>query len=191
MLAVIVAIFGVFSLYWFSGGPDFGARYWYLMVIPLVALTVRGIQFLETTFQNATAGSTNQTTRVMAAVLSLSMLALINFFPWRAIDKYYHYLGMRPDIRYLDQKHDFGKSIVLIRGNSHPDYQSAWVYNPSDPYADAPIYAWDQNPQVRAQVLRAYPDRPIWIVNGPTITRGGFQVLAGPLSARDFAPQGS
>ena len=191
MLAVVAAIFAVFSLYWFSGGPDFGARYWYLMVIPLVALTVSGIQFLETTFQNLTAGSTNQSTRVMATVLALSMLALINFFPWRAIDKYYHYLGMRPDIRYLEKKHHFGKSIVLIRGNAHPDYQSAWVYNPSDPYADAPIYAWDQNPQVRAQVLRAYPDRPIWIVNGPTITRGGFQVLAGPLSAGDFAARGS
>jgi hypothetical protein len=186
MLAVIVALAGVFSLYWFSGGPDFGARYWYLMVIPLVALTVRGIEFLETTFKDA-----NQSARVMAAVLSLSMLALVNFFPWRAIDKYYHYLGMRPDIRYLEKQHGFGKSIVLIRGNLHPDYHSAWVYNPSDPYADVAIYAWDRNPKVRAQILRAYPDRPVWIVNGPGITRGGFQVLAGPLSAHDLAAQGS
>lgn len=189
MLAVVVAIAGVFSLYWFSGGPDFGARYWYLMVIPLAALTVRGIQFLETSFVGP--GSAKQGTRVMAGVLSLSVLALVNFFPWRAIDKYHHYLGMRPDIRYLEKQHGFGKSIVLIRGNLHPDYHSAWVYNPSDPYAEVPVYAWDRNTKVRDQLLRAYPDRPIWIVNGPTLTRAGFQVVAGPLSARDLAAQGS
>jgi hypothetical protein len=186
MLAVVAAIAGVFSFYWFSGGPDFGARYWYLVVIPLVALTARGIEFLETTFKNG-----SQRPRVMAAVLSLSVLALVNFFPWRAIDKYHHYLGMRPDIRYLEKQHGFGRSIVLIRGNLHPDYHSAWVYNPSNPFAAVPIYAWDRNPQVRAQLLRAYPDRPIWIVNGPTLTRAGFQVVAGPLSARDLAAQGS
>jgi hypothetical protein len=73
----------------------------------------------------------------------------------------------------------------------HPDYQSAWVYNPLDPYADGPVYAWDKNRSVRAQVLQAYPDRPIWIVNGPTITHGGFEVLAGPLSAQELAARGS
>jgi hypothetical protein len=189
MLAVIVAIFGVFSFYWFSGGPDFGARYWYLMIVPLAALTVSGIQFLETTFQWGTAGSGNAGARVMVLVLSLSLLALVNFFPWRALDKYYHYLGMRPDIRYLQEKHEFGKSIVLVRGNVRPDYQSAWVYNPLDPYANGPIYAWDRNPKVRAEVLRAYPERPVWIVHGPTLTHSGFQVHAGPLSAADLVAQ--
>jgi len=150
-------------------------------VIPLVALTVRGIEFLETTFKDA-----NQSARVMVAVLSLSLLALINFFPWRAIDKYYHYLGMRPDIRYLEKKHHFGKSIVLIRGRAHPDYASAWTYNPLDPQADVPVYAWDQNPEIRIQVLNAYPDRPVWILNGPSITHRGFEVVAGPLSVRDL-----
>ena len=191
MLAILVAVCGAFSLYWFSGGPDFGARYWYLMVVPLAALTARGIQFLETTFQSGSAGKSHQGTRVTAAVLSLSLLALINFFPWRVLDKYYHYLGMRPDIRYLAKTYSFGKSVVLIRGNVHPDYQSAWIYNPSDPHADAPIYVWDRNPKVRSQVLRAYADRPIWIVNGPTITGAGFQVVTGPLAPGSFNAGGS
>lgn len=191
MLAVLAAVFGALSLYWFSGGPDFGARYWYLMAIPLVALSVRGIEFLETAFQRSSYCAATQSPRVVVAVLSLSVLALVNFFPWRAIDKYYHYLGMRPDVRHLAQEYRFGKSIVLIRGAVHPDYQSAWVYNPLDPQADAPIYAWDKSPLVRAQVLQAYSDRPVWIVNGPTITRAGYEVLAGPLSARELAAQGS
>jgi hypothetical protein len=186
MLAVIFVILGSYGLYWFNGGPDFGARYWYLMLIPLVALSVRGIQFLERMFQSEPAGSTNKGTLVMVAVLSMCILTLANYFPWRAIDKYHHYLGMRPDIRDLAKEHDFGKSLVLIRGNSHPDYASAWAYNPLNPHADVPIYAWDKNPELRAQLLKAYPDRPVWIVNGPSITHGAFKIFKGPLSASEM-----
>ena len=182
MLAVILAIVGVFSLYWFSGGPDFGARYWYLTVVSLVALSARGINFLETTFQRVIGGSTSQSTRVIVAVLSLSSLALVNFFPWRAIDKYHHYLGMRPNIRYLAKEYSFGKSLVLVRGNEHPDYTSAFIYNPVDFTGDVPIYAWDRSPEVRRKLLAAYPDRPVWIIDGPSITGDGYKVIAGPLT---------
>jgi hypothetical protein len=121
---------------------------------------------------------------VLSAVLSLSLLALINYFPWRAIDKYHHYLGMRPDIRYLAEEYSFGKNLVLIRGKAHPDYASAFAYNPVDFHAHLPIYAWDRSSDVRAKLIAAYPDRPVWIVNGPSITGNGYKVIAGPL-ARD------
>jgi hypothetical protein len=183
MLAVIIATLGVYSLYWFSGGPDFGARYWYLMLLPLVALTVRGIQILQRMLESGTAGSTTNGTRVIVAVFSLSALALINYFPWRSIDKYHHYRGMRPGIRALAAQYGFGRSLVLIRGNSS-DYQSAWVHNPTDFRADAPVYAWDRDPNIRAQLLKAYPDRDVWIVNGPSITNGGFEVAVRPVSKR-------
>jgi 4-amino-4-deoxy-L-arabinose transferase-like glycosyltransferase len=193
MIATIVTIFGALSLYWFSGGPDFGARYWYLMIVPLVALAVRGAEFLEKSLEGGSVGSlsTHHGARVIAVVLALCVITVISYFPWRALDKYHHYLGMRPDIYSLAKENRFGKSLVLVRGERHPDYASTAVYNPLDPYADAPIYAWDQNPKVRARLLQAYPDRPVWIVNGPTITRAGFKVLAGPLSARDLASKGS
>ena len=38
---------GTFFFYWYSGGPDFGARYWYLILVPLVVLSVRGLQALQ------------------------------------------------------------------------------------------------------------------------------------------------
>lgn len=183
MLAVIIIIFAVYSLYWFSGGPDFGARYWYLMLIPLVALTVRGIQFLERVLRAAPACDTDRSTRVIIGVLALCLLTLMNYFPWRAIDKYHHYRGMRPDIRYLAKRYNFGKSLVLIRGNEPPDYMSAWTYNPLQPYADMPIYAWDRDPEIRVQLLKAYSDRPVWTVDGPSMTHGGFKVTEGPLPA--------
>jgi hypothetical protein len=183
MIAAIAAVFVAHIFYWFSGGPDFGARYWYLMLVPCVALTVRGIQFMGQKLEVGAAGSE---ARVIVLVLSFCALTLINYFPWRAIDKYHHYLRMRPDIRYLSRRHGFGKSLVLIRGKRHPDYASAAIYNPIDLHADAPIYAWDRSQEVRARTLSAYADRPVWIVEGPSITGGGFKVVEGPLSAREL-----
>lgn len=192
MLGIFAAVFTGYFFYYFSGGPDFGARYWFLVLIPFAALTVRGIQALEKKVAPEPAGSSTGFSTVgvgvLVAVLCLSALTMVNYFPWRSIDKYHHYLGMRPDIRELASKRGFGKSLVLIRGVEHPDYASAAIYNPLDLHADAPVYAWDRSPEVRAAVLKAYSDRPVWVVNGPTITQRGFEVVEGPISASQLAP---
>jgi hypothetical protein len=191
MLAPILTIPAIYSLYWFSGGPDFGARYWYLMVIPLLVLTVKGIHFIEQKLGTRHVGFRIHGTRVVVATLALSLFALINHFPWRAIDKYHHYRGMRPEIRDIAKKHGFGKSLVLIRTKpgTYSDYLSAWTYNPLDPYADDPIYAWDRNPEIREKLLRAYSDRKVWIVNAPSITHKGFEVISGPVSGTEILAQ--
>jgi hypothetical protein len=185
MLAVIGIIVGTFSLYWYSGGPDFGARYWYLILIPCIALTVRGIQVLMQLLESRTALKINGA-RVLVGVFALSFLTLVNYIPWRALDKYHDYLGMRPDILSLAREYEFGKSLVLIHGESHPDYESAAIYNPLDFHADAPIYAWGPNPQVETAIVRAYSDRPVWVVDGPSITKRGYEVIAGPLAAQQI-----
>jgi hypothetical protein len=205
MLATIAAVFVAHIFYWFSGGPDFGARYWYLMIVPCVALTVRGIQFLEEKLDRDAGpsllspqpGQTEvrpafslQGARVVVLALSCCALTLVNYFPWRAIDKYHHYLGMRPDILRLARQYDFGKSLVLIRGERFPDYASAAVYNPLDLRAAAPVYAWDRNPEVRARALSAYADRTVWIIEGPSITGAGFKVVEGPLAAGELLARG-
>jgi len=184
VIAIIISIAGIYSLFWYSGGPDFGARYWYLMLLPLIALTIRGVQILQRMLESGPVGSTVNGTRVIVAVLSLSVLTLINYFPWRSIDKYHHFRGMRPGIRALAAKYGFGKSLVLVRGNSS-DYQSAWIHNPLNPNANAPVYAWDRDTEIRAKILQAYPDRDVWIVNGPSITHGGFEVAKRPVSKRE------
>jgi hypothetical protein len=206
MLACLVAVAGAHSFYWFSGGPDFGARYWFLALVPLLALTVSGIRLLEQKLErqrapaaralDPVAGDSADTrigedasresggTRILVAVLALCALTMLNYVPWRAVDKYHHYRGMRPDVRALAQTHGFGKSLVLVSGKRR-DYASAAVYNPLDLRDDAPVYAWDRSPAVRAAVLRAYPERPVWIVRGPTLTGRGFSVVAGPIAPRD------
>jgi hypothetical protein len=191
MLVAIAGVVAIYSLYWFSGGPDFGARYWYLALVPCVALTVSGIRFLEQSLRAAAPVAAGGEARVMIAVLAVCLSTIVNYFPWRGIDKYYHYLQMRPDIRYLAREYGFGRSLVLIRGNAHPDYASAAIYNPLDLRADAPIYAWDRNDKARAQALQAYPDRPVWLVEGPSLTRGAFRVVAGPFSGSALAAGGA
>ena len=179
MLAAIAAVVMAYVPYWGNGGGDFGARYWHLALIPCVALTARGLDWLE----NGLSSTGRNEVRATAAIAALCALALVNYFPWRSLDKYYHYLRMRPDVLTLARTHDFGRSLVLVRGEGFPDYASAGIYNPIGLKADAPIYAWDRDPAVRAEVLRVYADRPVWIVEGPTITHAGFRIVAGPLNA--------
>ena len=115
MIAVTLAVYIPHFFYYFSGGPDFGARYWFLMLIPFVALSVRGIETLQTKLGSRTANPSLAGARVKVGVLSLCLFALVNYFPWRATDKYHHFRGMRPDIRELAADNGFGKSLVLIR----------------------------------------------------------------------------
>jgi hypothetical protein len=176
MLALCAAIFGVHFFYYFSGGPDFGARYWYLMLLPLVVFTVGGLRRLQELLPQAEG-------RLQASMVALCAMALVNYFPWRAIDKYHHYEQMRPDVRELAEQLDFGPALVLVRGDRHPDYASAAAYNPLDLSAPAPVYAWDRSHEVRRQVIEAYRDRRVWILEGPTRTGAGYRVVAGPLAA--------
>lgn len=186
MLAVILAVFGVFFFYYFSGGPDFGARYWFLTIIPMTVLTARGIQVLAEKIAAPPPGMSYPFERILSGVLILCVMTLITYIPWRSVDKYYHYLEMQPGIRELQAEFQFGRSLILIRGENFPDYASAAVYNPLDFSSNAPIYAFDDDPVITKQVLEAYPDRQVWFVNGLTITGRGYEILAGPFKAQEL-----
>lgn len=178
MIAVVATIIGLHAFYWFSGGPDFGARYWFLILVPTLVLVARGIEETDETLTHTLTG-----VGALEPAALLMLLALVTFMPWRATDKYYHYRGMRPDIREIGGRLPTGPSLVLVRGNRHPDYHSAAAYNPVDLFAGVPVYAWDRGPAVRARLMEVYSDRPIWIVDGPSLTHAGFRVIAGPLTA--------
>ncbi len=181
MLAVIGAVTTAHHFYWYSGGPDFGARYWYLIIVPCLALAARGIEHLE-----EAAGGTGPGARgsaVTAASGALMLGTVLLFIPWRAIDKYYHYRGMQPGAEQLAHQHDFGRSLVLVRGNRDRDYASAAPYNPLDLTAAVPVFAWDRDAATREAVLRAYADRPVWFLDGPGLTNAGWRIAAGPLTA--------
>lgn len=188
MFGVIALVVAVYGLYWFSGGPDFGPRYWSLILFPCVALTARAVPVVGRLLRPRTNGPGDEAgeppvggrrgmARGILVVGLAAFAASATFVPWRAVDKYHHYRGMRPDIRTLAERHGFGDALVLVRGERWPDYSSAAVYNPLDLRAAAPVYAWDRGPEVRRELLAAYPDRTVWLVEGPTRTGDGYRVV--------------
>ncbi len=183
MIAAIASIIGIHALYWFGGGPDFGPRYWFLIIVPCVALAARGIEALDERLREA-AMERPRGRRALAAAAAVSLIALVVFVPWRATDKYFRYRGMRPDVRELARVYGFEGDLVLVRGRRHPDFASAAVYNPIDlRRPGATIFAWDHSAAVRADLLRVYSDRRVWVIDGPTVTGGGYAVVAGPMPA--------
>jgi 4-amino-4-deoxy-L-arabinose transferase-like glycosyltransferase len=183
MLSVIVLVAGIHSFYWFSGGPDFGARYWYLIILPCLALSARGLEYAEGIAEQAAPGGGH---RVLSGAAVLVVAAVGLFVPWRAVDKYYHYRGMRPEARRLAAAPSFGNAIVLVRGRRFPDYASAVIYNPIDPQAPQPIFTWDRGAATRRRLVQAYPDRSFWVTNGPSLTGAAYEIVAGPLGAAEL-----
>jgi 4-amino-4-deoxy-L-arabinose transferase-like glycosyltransferase len=185
LLLAVLVVTGLHALYWFSGGPDFGARYWFLAIVPLVLLSVRATAVVAAGGQQSDTGRT----RIVTGMLVLSLSALLTFMPWRSIDKYHHYNNMRPDIRLLAHEHDFSNGLVLVRGKRFDDYMSAAVYNSADLEQGSVIYAWDRDAQTRDALVKALPDRTVWLVNGPTVTGSGFRVSAGPFTGAAPLPR--
>jgi hypothetical protein len=177
---IIAAVIGGHSLFWFSGGPDFGARYWYQTLIPLVVLTARGIQEVKNRWVEK-GGTHSGALRVGAFVATASLVALLTFIPWRSLEKYPDYRGMNADLARLAREYNFGHSLVFVQEQESVDYARALVLNPPTLDSEGTIYARDLGPQSRADLIKQFPNHDVWIVRA---IRGGgpYALVAGPLS---------
>lgn len=175
---LLLALWAGLSLYWFAGGPDFGPRYWYQMILPCVVLTVRGGMAFARRW-NEDGGASGQGRKVWAFVLLASAIGLVNLSGWRSLDKYPHYRGVRPDVRSLAT--GLGHSLVFVRGRAFPDYAAAIPFNPStlDRNAPGPIFARDLGPASRAELTAYFSGRTVWTLDGPSKTGGGFRLIEG------------
>jgi hypothetical protein len=171
LFSIVLGFALAYFPYYFSGGPDFGARYWFPGIVALVGLTVRAADVLAERWGP----------RPWVAIAAMTAMTMVTYVPWRAADKYYHYRGMRADVRTLAADGRFGTDLVLVRGKRFPDYASAFAENPVDLKSRATIYAWDRDPETRAAVLHAYRERRVWILEGPSITGAGYRIAAGPI----------
>lgn len=151
------------AFYWYGSGPDFGPRYWFPIVIPMSVLVARALRDLD----------------AVPAGLALSAVAMLLFVPWRAADKYRGYLRMVPDVPALAATHGFGNALVFIRGDEYPDYASAGVYNPIG-LGEGPVYVREGSAEREAALRAAFPKRPVWRLEGPTVTGGGYRIVEGP-----------
>ncbi len=186
MLAVMAFTWLAYFFNYFAGGPDFGARYWFLMIVPLAALTARGTLTLGDRTIGADASPTSLSQSRWLAALTLAVAGgTFVFIPWRVVDKYWHYRGMRPDIAALAESKGFGTGLVMVTGREYPDYASTAVFNPLDLSDPVPVYAARINPSTDSATIAAFPDRAVWLVDGPTISGSTYVVRAGPLTTRD------
>lgn len=182
MAVTIVTVVVLHSAFWFSGGPDFGARYWYLLIVPCTVLAARALTTLDT----GTASAPAARTAVAAAVLCLSALSL--YVPWRAGDKYLHYRDVRADPVRMKKDPAYQNALILVSGRRHPEWAAAALANEVPIGQSAsPVFAWDRDPETRRAVLDAFPTRSVWLLRGPLETGRGFEVIRGPVSPAERA----
>ncbi len=181
-LFIIIAIVVGQSFYWHSGGPDWGARYWYLILLSLVVLTVRGIQTLQQRL-NYIDSSKLTGTRITAFILVATIVAFINVMPWRCITKYYRYRDMSGDMRRLSKKHNFGHSLVFVKSKASEkeDFAMAFLLNPPTLEGSGTIYALDTGFSHRKKVRQHFPDRPVYFVGRSPTENDPVRVLSYPV----------
>ncbi len=159
---LLLGVIAGLNFYWFAGGADFGARYWYLVILPGVVLTLRGAQVLSARMQAATMPP-EAPSRVWAFVALATVVATLTFLPWRGLDKYWHYRGTSSAMRELAREHNFDRSLVIIRGYPWPDYASASFLNPPviAPDSQGPIFALDPGPEGIRRLQAAFPQHTL------------------------------
>lgn len=175
----LVLVVAGYSTYWFSGGPDFGARYWFLVLFPLVWLSFRG---LETVREGLAARWPSEAwgARVGAAVAVLVLATLAVFVPWRLVAKYPDYRGANRDLADLHESGRFGRDLVFVDVEDRAEYGPALVLNPLPLDGDGPVYALDLGPESRERVRQAFPDRAAWRVRGRSASGGRTVIVGGP-----------
>ena len=152
----------LYSTYWFSGGPDFGARYWFPMLPPLLWLSARGFATIR--------DRTINRERIRVAVMVSIIATLCLFVPWRCLTKYHDYRGVTTDIRHAYEEGQFAHAIVLIDDTelSGALYRSAFFLNAPTLPDSRPVFARDRGPASHARLRAAYPDRELlrWTGSG-------------------------
>lgn len=193
---VILSIAVGMSFYWFGGGPDLCARYWYLMIVPLALLTVRGAQWLAEVHLPGHGRFLMEKVWLFVALATLA--GFVNIMPWRALDKFRGYRGVSGQVRRLDAQYHFGKSLVFLRGEL-PElpwrssiFTSGFALNPLTYERSEPgtIYVRDLGEASRERLRAYYYDRSSWIVVDPTVTGKQFQLLEGPIRPFQEKPSG-
>lgn len=162
--AVLVA---AYSTYWFSGGPDFGARYWFSVFVPCVWWTVRGLStVVELVRQRCGVEDCAARAGVVLALLTATTLTV--FVPWRAVGRYVGYRNFHGGYRRLAAQEDLGNALVFVRAKG-TDWVSAMAQNRPGLPDGAPVFARWLDPETDRKVIERFPGRRIMRVEGPSV----------------------
>ena len=182
MIGIILCIVGGHSFYWAPGGPDFGARYWYLTIVPLAVLTVRGAEVIGARLSRAS-DAVVVGGRVAGWVAMASIAALVTVVPWRGVTKYYRYRDIGRDFEQVVEARRITGALIFVRSPHRADYEAAFTFNPPMLSGPGNIFAWELGPGHEAAVLRQFPARPVWIIGRKFEADRTIDVVAGPFPA--------
>lgn len=172
---LLVLLLAIYNLYWFSGGPDYGARYWYLMLFPVAWLSVRGvgtlINWAETRWPGADAAG-----RVRSSIALLCLISIFVFLPWRLVARYDGYRTFHAGYRDLIESGELTNEVVLVHTTADVDYACAFLCNDPAFPPDRPIFLRYLGPQSAAAARQAFPGRTVIEVNGPAGRREAVRI---------------
>jgi hypothetical protein len=175
LLGIVLSVVVGHAFYWAPGGPDLGARYWYLLILPGVVLTARGADLISRRLDLHAA-------RVGAFVVLASISAMMTVLPWRIATKHFRYRDIGGEIRTLASQHGIRDGLVFVRSSRRSDYQQAFNLNPASLDQPGTIYVWDQGPEHRARVLRQFSRRSVWVIERTSEADPTLKLSAGPLA---------
>jgi hypothetical protein len=165
-----------YSLYWFSGGPDYGPRYWYLMFAPCASLSAAALAApVFPRSEDDAAATDGARARLHASVVVCVVFACAVFTPWRATTKYREYRGFHGDYARLSATPDLRGALVLVEtGGDGFDTEWYSARHLNDPFFDSddprskdrPFFARDLGPESLAKLKAAMPERRVVRVLG-------------------------
>lgn len=161
----LVVFCAAYALYWFSGGPDFGPRYWFLMIGPCLWLTLSGARELAVVLAERTFVE-DSASRLTVMIGILVLISLTVFMPWRAVAKYSGYRGFHSGYRALAADGSLDDAIVFVETPEDVDFGCALILNEPGFPGGAPVFARDLGASSRAAIAAAFPDRRVVRVRG-------------------------
>ncbi len=163
----LLVLAGAYSCYWFSGGPDYGARYWYLMLVPVLWLSARGLQTIVDWGQQRWPDGRFRA-RAHGCLLLCCAISVVVFLPWRVVGRYDGYRGFHRE--YLEQVEDgvHGGALIFVRSPTAPEYGSAMLANDPALPGDRPVFVRYRSEAENAATEAAFPGRTVVIVGRPS-----------------------
>lgn len=156
---------GAYNLYWFSGGPDFGPRYWFLMIVPCLWLSLSGAREMATVLRERTFVE-DAASRLTVMLAVLGVVSLLVFMPWRACAKYDGYRGFHGRYRDMAADGSLDDALVFIETDEEIDFGCALMLNEPGLPVGRPIFARDLGRASRDALSRAFPDRRVVRLRG-------------------------
>lgn len=179
----------LYSFYWYYGGYFIGARYWFLMLVPLVVFTALGIRTAADKAAKILPDAQTDM-RLGAAVSFLGLVSILVFVSWVAVNRYPGSNQYHDAYKKLARQPDFQNALVFItlpaNGRPEAEYGSAFWLNDFAPTATTPIFARNLGPDSVLEVAGNWPERAIYFVNGRENNADTIDIVRGPVSVEDL-----